>query len=186
MGERIEGNLICDVEPTNWTIDRNIHKINNMQYLCKNKKKIIEIGVNACHSLLLMLLVNPNAEYVLFDLNSHAYTEPCIHYIKSQFPDTKIDVIYGNSVETIHKYIMDNPHELNTFDLIHIDGGHSPDIFMNDYNHCKKLSNGIFDDYDMYEINKFINIMIFTNQITQYKDSNMTENDLHFIYIVNI
>ena len=69
VGEQIEGNLICDVKPTNWTIQKNIHKIKNLQYLVKNKKKICEIGVNACHSLLLMLLVNPNADYLLFDLH---------------------------------------------------------------------------------------------------------------------
>lgn len=78
IGERVEGNLICDVDSSNIVITRNIAKIKNLQYLSKNKNKICEIGVNAGHSLLLMLEQNPNAEYLLFDLNNHKYTNPCI------------------------------------------------------------------------------------------------------------
>lgn len=44
VGERIEGNLICDIEPENYVISTNKYKIKNLQYLCKNKQKIIEIG----------------------------------------------------------------------------------------------------------------------------------------------
>ena len=39
VGERIEGNLICDIRPDNYVISRNKSKIKNLQYLCKNKKK---------------------------------------------------------------------------------------------------------------------------------------------------
>lgn len=34
-GEIIEGNLICDIYPRNFIIEKNINKINNLQYLCK-------------------------------------------------------------------------------------------------------------------------------------------------------
>ena len=40
IGERVEGNLICDITPNNFVCEQNIHKIKNLQYLCKNKKKI--------------------------------------------------------------------------------------------------------------------------------------------------
>ena len=59
VGERVEGNLICDIDCDNYVIDRNFAKIHNLKFLCAGKKRICEIGVNACHSLLLMLLVNP-------------------------------------------------------------------------------------------------------------------------------
>lgn len=186
IGERVEGNLICDINPRNFTIQYNIHKIKNLQYLSKNKKKIIEIGVNACHSLLLMLIVNPDAEYLLFDLNVHKYTKPTIEYIKKEFPNTKIEIIYGNSTETIKKYILDNPTQLNSYDLIHLDGGHTEDIFSQDYNNSKKLikDNGviIFDDYDYNDIKNFINSKIKEKEIVEYNDTNIIQNDLHFIY----
>lgn len=186
IGERIEGNLICDIHPTNYTISENESKIKNLQYLCKDKKKILEIGVNACHSLLLMLLINPYAEYLLFDLNFHKYTEHTLNYIKNSFPDTKINIVFGNSVETLNKYILDNPNEIKSYELIHLDGGHTEDIFSHDYNNCKKLITDegivIFDDYNMLEIKKFINKKINENEIIECKDKNIIKNEKHFIY----
>ena len=41
IGERVEGNLICDITPNNWVYEKYILKIRNLQYLCKDKKKII-------------------------------------------------------------------------------------------------------------------------------------------------
>jgi len=184
--ENIEGNLICNINSKNYTIKKNWRKISNIQYLCKNKKKIMEIGVNACHSLLIMLLENPTAEYLLFDLNNHKYTESCINYIKENFPKTKINIIYGNSVETVTEYILNNQNELNSYDLIHIDGGHTKDIFNVDFDNSKKLISNdgivIFDDYNLPEIKSFINNKIINKNITKYKDLQLTKSSRHFIY----
>lgn len=184
VGERIEGNLICDIDPWNYTIQRNLAKIQNLQKLCTGKK-ICEIGVNAAHSLLLMLLVNPTAEYTLFDLGNHRYTTPCMNYIRSQFPDTKIEIIYGNSVETIAKYISENPEQLSSYDLCHLDGGHTQDIFSHDYANVKKLMKAggmvIFDDYDLPAIRSFITAKLAAKEITQVVDG-LVKTDLHFIY----
>ena len=187
--EHVEGNLICDKTARNWDLKRNGNKIKNLQYLCKNKRKIVEIGVNGCHSLLLMLLVNPDAEYLLFDLNYHQYTVPTINYIKSAFPNTKINVIFGNSVETINKYIMENPNDLNSYDLFHLDGGHTENIFAYDYHHSKFLLNKengivIFDDYKEPSIQNFIHRKISENEIIEYMDDNIIKDEpyLHFIY----
>jgi len=190
--EQVEGNLICDKRARNWNVKRTGNKIKNLQYLCKNKKKIVEIGVNGCHSLLLMLLVNPDAEYLLFDLNCHQYTVPTINYIKSAFPNAKINVIFGNSVETIKNYIVENQNELNSYDLFHLDGGHTEDIFSHDYHHSKLLLNKengivIFDDYQIPAINSFIHKKISENEIIEYMDDNIIKDEpyLHFIYKYN-
>lgn len=186
IGEVVEGNLICDVYPTNWTIHENQSKIKNLEYLCKDKKKIIEIGVNACHSLVIMLSTNPSADYLLFDLNKHTYTEPIIQYIRQAFPNTKIDIVYGNSVETIGQYILENPDTLGTYDLCHLDGGHSEDIFSVDYRNMKELvhRNGqvIFDDADGENIRDFIQWKLAEGEIVEYKDSNLIITNKHFIY----
>jgi transcriptional regulator of acetoin/glycerol metabolism len=60
IGECIEGNLLCDKTPENWVHlePQCLAKIKNLQIMCKDKQKIIEIGVNACHSLMIMLLEN--------------------------------------------------------------------------------------------------------------------------------
>jgi hypothetical protein len=186
INKRVEGNLICNLKPDNYVISENESKIKNLQYLCKNKKKIIEIGVNACHSLLLMLLINPNAEYLLFDLGNHKYTIPTLNYVRTQFPDTKINIIFGNSIETIPKYIQDNQDSINSFDLIHLDGAHTENIFSQDYINSKKLivNKGIiiFDDYNMHIIRKFINRKIKDNEIIELDDKNIIKNNKHFIY----
>jgi predicted GTPase len=133
-----------------------------------------------------MLLINPEAEYLLFDLNCHKYTEPAFNYIKSQFPSTKINIIFGDSTKTMHKFIVDNQTELHSYDLIHIDGGHTIDIFSHDYNNSKQLSvnNGVvvFDDYDYDRIYTFIQKMIAQKEIIEYTDSNIIRTRLHFVY----
>jgi hypothetical protein len=186
VGERIEGNLVCDKIPSNYIIHETIDKIRNLQYLCKGKKKICEIGINACHSLLIMLLENPDADYLLFDLNNHRYTEPCLKYIRNSFPNTKISVVYGNSIETITKYVMDHVDELNTYDLCHIDGGHTEDIFSVDYNNIKQLSKEnsivIFDDYDYGPIRDFVDKKVSNNEIIEYSDVGIKKTDRHFVY----
>jgi hypothetical protein len=186
IGERIEGNLICDISPDNWTYTRNMSKINNLQVVCKDKKRIIEIGINACHSLLLMLLVNPTAEYLLFDLNNHKYTEPVLSYIKEAFPNTKIKAIFGDSVKTVTQYIEENPADWGTYDLCHLDGGHTQNIFSVDYENMKKLmiKDGpiIFDDYNHGQIRNFIDMKISQGEIVKYGGKGILENSLHFIY----
>lgn len=189
VGERIEGNLICDIRPDNWIIHNSKDKIYNLQQLVKDKKKVIEIGVNGCHSLVIMLLINPHAEYLLFDLGNHRYTRPAVDYIKDAFPNTKIDIIYGNSVNTMNEYILQNSKSINTYELIHLDGGHTPDIFIHDYNNSKKLlaPDGvvIFDDYNYSEIKNFIDHKVATNEIVKYSDGILLDTPLHFIYKYN-
>jgi hypothetical protein len=190
VGERIEGNLICDVYPDNYIINRNLDKIYNLKKIVKNKKKVIEIGINACHSLLIMLLENPDAEYLLFDLNYHKYTEPCLNYIRKNFPNTKITVVFGDSVKTIYDFINNNPDELSTYDFCHIDGGHEYPIFSKDYENTKKLCNKnsiiIFDDYNFLDIKHFIDNKIINNEIIEVDDLDIKKNNLHFIYKYNM
>ena len=78
-----------------------------------------------------MLLVNPTAEYTLFDLGEHLYSKPCLEYIRSLFPTTKIRMFWGDSRKTMVEYLSNPSHQ--TFDCIHIDGGHTPEVFEKDW-----------------------------------------------------
>ena len=174
VGECIEGNMICDISPDHYVIDRNMTKITNIQKLAVGKAKICEIGVNAGHSLLLMLLANPTAVYTLFDLGYHKYTAPCVEYLQKAFPSAKIEIIYGNSVETVAT------HE-GLYDLVHIDGGHEPEIFEHDYENVKRLAKDlvIFDDFDYAHIRSFLNSKIKAGEIEPVEES---RTDRHLIY----
>lgn len=186
VGERVEGNLVCDVSPDNIIIDENKDKIYNLQYLAKDKRRICEIGVNAGHSLLIMLEQNPKAEYILFDLGNHRYTSPCIEYIKKQYPKSRIKIIYGDSKETIPNFIVYNQYLVNNFDLVHIDGGHGFLEFFADFYNCRYLVSDdgltIFDDYNYSTINKFINARVDGGIIKRYQNSNLKNTNKHFIY----
>ena len=82
---------------------------------------ILEVGVNAAHSLLIMLLANPRATIVAFDICEYDHTEPCIAYLNRQFHD-RIVLIKGASPYTLATYLADHPDY--HFDLAHLDGLH--------------------------------------------------------------
>ena len=186
IGEQVEGNLICDVHSSNLVYDKNFAKIHNLQSLVRDKNKVCEIGVNAGHSLLIMLEQNPNAEYYLFDLGYHKYTQPCIEYIRNIYSNTKINIIYGDSKKTLQKFIVSNPNILKTFDFIHIDGGHGELEFTNDFYYTKLLSSdvciNIFDDYNYPKIKEFLDLRLNNNTIKQYQSSNVITNERQLIY----
>jgi len=186
IGERVEGNLICDITSDNLTDVANESKIYNLLKLSENKSKICEIGVNAGHSLLLMVSTNPEAEYLIFDLGGHVYTRPCVQYIKNAYPSTKITEVYGDSNITLKKYIESN--ELHTFDLIHIDGGHETATVENDFTCTQELltKDGVvvFDDYNFGNIRTVIDSYVEKGVISEYTED-VVKTDLHFIYKLN-
>lgn len=184
VGERVEGNLICDVSPSNLVIERNAHKIHNIQKLSIGKERICEIGFNAGHSLLLMIENNPTADYVIFDLCNHRYTIPCVTYIAEQYPNTKIEFIAGDSSISMPNYIKENPNL--KFDFIHIDGGHNLENVINDYNNSYSLIKEggltLFDDYDYQTIREFINTKLGKGEIKEYSNSELIKTPLHIVY----
>lgn len=186
LGEQVEGNLICDVTSDNRTDEKNESKIQNLLTLAKGKSKICEIGVNAGHSLLLMVSSNPAAEYLLFDLGGHGYTRPCVEYIKKAYPSTKITEVYGDSNLTLRDYVATG--KLNSFDLIHIDGGHETQTVVSDFIYTQFMlkQNGIviFDDYNFGNIKEVVDYYVDRNVITKY-DVDVVETDLHYIYKLN-
>jgi predicted O-methyltransferase YrrM len=186
LGERVEGNLICDITSDNLTDERNESKIHNLLKLAKSKSKICEIGVNAGHSLLLMVSSNPAAEYILFDLGNHGYTRPCVEYIRNAYPSTKITEVYGDSNLTLRNYVATG--ELNSYDLIHIDGGHETHTVVSDFIYTqfllKKDGIVVFDDYNFGNIKDVIDYYISKQEITKY-DVDVIETNLHYIYKLN-
>ncbi len=135
----------------------------NLLKISQNTKTILEIGFNAGHSCLLFLLSNTYSKITLLDLNDHSYTQPCFEYLNKHFPN-RLFIIYGDSNETA-KQLQES------FDLIHIDGGHSYQIAKNDINNCKKLSNPstliILDDIDFEDLSRLFNELLNTRIIKQ-------------------
>ena len=148
--KRVEGNLMYHhnlLQPSKliwYESELKRHKIFEISKLCKN---ILEIGVNAGHSALIMLKANPNINYYGFDINYHNYTQKAVNYLKNKFKN--VNYIIGDSEKTIPKF---NSSRIQ-FDLIHIDGGHTVDKARKDIMNCKKHSNKntivVFDDCNL-------------------------------------
>ncbi len=156
-GEPLEGNCVYrHLSFDRW--DVLLNKRINYQKAVKERKLICEIGFNAGHSILAMILANPDAHYFLFDLGTHAYARPCFEYLKKSFPQTTIEIFWGDSRETLAVYHKKHPEVM--FDLVHIDGGHRSEVYSVDWkNSLDVTSSGsliIFDDTDSVKINAFL------------------------------
>lgn len=161
-----------------------LHKQINLYNHALKAHRIVEVGFNAGHSTALMLLANPTSKILHFDINEHAYTMQCYRYLKSVFGNERfIDFIEGDSRTTIKQYT-----DLQSFDLIHIDGGHTDIVAMSDIEYCKRLAakenTVIIDDYNMDNIKKITNLFVRRgNIIDMPHDSHADYNGemYHFI-----
>ena len=87
-----------------------IPKQKNLFLAAKDKTRVLEIGFNAGHSCLLILMgsENPKLEMTIFDIDRWPYTRPCLEYIKSSFPSSSIEFIPGDSTVTLPEYLKKN------------------------------------------------------------------------------
>lgn len=128
--------------------------------------RICEIGFNAGHSTMLMLLGRDKTslDYTIFDIGQHKYTIPTIEYIKSKFNHIKFEYIEGDSTTTIPKWIDENKHLLGLYDVVHVDGGHTEHCIKHDMINSDSLVKVggiiIIDDTNHSHINKYIDLFI--------------------------
>jgi FkbM family methyltransferase len=144
--ELLEGNIFMLHHSTVYTdLFKNKSKNISNLVLNKNIKNVMEIGFNAGFSTLLMLLTNPNIHITCFDLGEHKYTIQCYEKIKKTFGE-RINIIIGDSTKTLQSVN-------DTYDVIHIDGGHTSEVAKSDIVNSYRLSKMgtilIMDDYDL-------------------------------------
>jgi len=169
--EKLEGNLFTQRNSTKIT-NKFIDKIKNIEYLSKNSNNILEIGFNSGFSSLLMLFSNPNCKITCLDICFHKYTKLCYNKIKEDFKD-RINLIEGNSNITIKSL-------KETYDLIHIDGGHTIKVAKEDIKNSILLSDKktiiIMDDCDNKNLNKLFNSF---DQLKDLEDNNLIDIPQH-------
>lgn len=103
--------------------------------------RICEIGFNAGHSTMLMLLGRDATplEFTVFDIGHHVYTRPCLDYMRSKFPHVAFEYIEGDSTVTMPKWIRENHSLSGAYDVVHVDGGHSEKCIINDMKNADVL-----------------------------------------------
>ena len=129
-------------------------------------RRICEIGFNAGHSSMLMLLGRDTTplEFTIFDIGRHPYTKPCVQYIETQFQHIKFEYIEGDSTLTMPTWIATNEESIGLYDIVHVDGGHSENCISNDIKHAdiliKKGGIVIIDDTNNKHINDYVDLYI--------------------------
>jgi predicted O-methyltransferase YrrM len=134
-GEPLEGNCVYyhnTLQRFEELQNKRTNLITAAMYTNKPGSKICEIGFNAGHSAALFMLHAPNAEFLYFDLGQHAYTRPCYEYLCKKFPEVQSKMVIGDSRLTLPLWIQNFHTQLGTFDLVHVDGGHTESCVVND------------------------------------------------------
>ena len=129
-------------------------------------ENICEIGFNAGHSAMLMLLGRSNTpmHFTIFDIGHHSYTKPSLEYIKSKFSHVNFEYIEGDSTITMPEWINNNSEKMYKYDVVHVDGGHFEHCISNDMINANLLVkiNGIVivDDTNLDIINNYVNLYL--------------------------
>jgi hypothetical protein len=174
-GSRFEGNSFY----IDGTLDKSNELINkqiNLYWVGSTaERRICEIGFNAGHSTLLMLLdqyyYNKTIDYTIFDIGTHKYMQPSFEYIKTIFKNINFELIVGDSIIKLPDWIEKNNVVINTYDVVHIDGGHGEECIKNDFINADKLVKLggyiIIDDTNAPIINSYVDKYLMTNKYSE-------------------
>lgn len=138
-------------------------------------ENICEIGFNAGHSAMLMLLGRDTTpiNFTVFDIGHHSYTIPSYEYIKSQFSHVNFEYVQGDSTVTMPNWIDNNPELMYKYEVVHVDGGHSLHCITHDMKNADLLvkKNGIIivDDINFHYINECVDLYISTGNYSELK-----------------
>ena len=136
-------------------------------------QNICEIGFNAGHSTMLMLLGRNDTllNFTIFDIGHHRYTKPCFEYIKSEFSHINFEYVEGDSTITMPEWINNHKDLINKYDVIHVDGGHCENCIKNDMKNADLLVkiNGILiiDDTNVSVINNYVDLYILNEKYVE-------------------
>ena len=185
--ESPEGNIFYPHKTLNLLPTLKAKQANLFWYGKQAKTKICEIGFNAGHSAMVMLLGRDQGpiDFTIFDINEHQYTMPCYNYIQSKFSNVSFEFIKGDSTKTIPKWIRLYPHLIGTYDLVHLDGGHSEYCIINDMKSSdmlvKKGGIIIIDDTNISHINMQVDKILALGNYEEVTEIVKTTQYLHRI-----
>ena len=166
LNSKLEGNCFY-VNDTFYRFNDLITKQLNLYWSGKQAtKRIGEIGFNAGHSAVLMLLSQDktNIDYTIFDIGIHPYVKPCLNYVKSKFTSVNFEYVEGDSVKTLPSWIESNANLIEQYDVFHVDGGLTLECITSDMKYADILTKPdgiiIIDDTNYVYINDCIDTYI--------------------------
>jgi len=177
----LEGNCFYYHQTLNKFPELYLKQIN--LYWCGKQggSRVCEIGFNGGHSTMLLLLGREKTplDFTIFDIGHHAYTKPCLEYIKSKFSHVNFEYIEGDSTITMPAWIHENKSCIWSYDLIHVDGGHTEHCISNDMKYADILLKAgglvIIDDTNHYHINNWVDWYVSTRKYIELDVPNSFE-----------
>lgn len=166
----LEGNSFYIHDSLNLFTDLYTKQLNLFWSGQQAKTRICEIGFNAGHSTMLMLLGRDKTplDFTIFDIGHHPYVRPCFNYIQNTFQHVNFEYIEGDSTVTMPMWIENHKELMWLYDVVHIDGGHIEYCIFNDIKNAdllvKKGGILIIDDTHIDYINKYVNFYISSNK----------------------
>lgn len=170
-GELLEGNVFY---PQGCQDFKNpstelLYKRRSLILLSVTHSSILEIGFNAGHSALLMLIANPRLSLCCIDICEHSYTEPCADYLQNMFGD-RFHFIKGDSQKILAA------QDLSKFTAFHIDGGHMIWQAATDIQNCidraRPTSVILFDDSNEPNLRYMLDAFMLSGQLLSLQDPN--------------
>lgn len=83
----------------------------------RDTRRLLEVGVNGCHSAYLALTENPELEFHGVDICAASYVEPAVAWLKREFPG-RVFFYKGDSRRVLPELVARGL----AFDVFHIDG----------------------------------------------------------------
>lgn len=144
--------------------------------LAKKATNVLEIGTYMGHSILIMLLANPNLKITCIDICDE-FTRPAVSILNKYF-NNAITFIHNDSVSAL-------PSLKSEFDFFHIDGYHHNDYITTEFNLIKRLNNSpdnilrvLFDDQE--SLPELQSIIHKTHNVITSIKPNCSWNNVYF------
>ena len=158
-----------------------VRKRVNLATMARRGHSMLEIGVNGGHSALISLMANPKLHPFSVDICSHRYTVLATEYLKTRF-GRRFHFRAGDSREVLPSLALERSRL--TFDLIHVDGGHTPGIAIADLNNAIRMAapnaSLIMDDINAPTLNGVVELVISLGYLTPLRDrTGLIETVLH-------
>jgi hypothetical protein len=119
--EPLTGNLFYDDAQAHFVdsppIERYRIKRERFRAALQGRRRLLEVGVNGCHSAFLALTDNPELEFHGVDICEHSYVERAVNWLKDEFPG-RVFFYSGDSRSVLPKLASRGL----TFDVFHVDG----------------------------------------------------------------
>jgi hypothetical protein len=153
-GGPAEGSLFYPwgVEPYDRPHPEFLDRRRNFALLAAISTRMVEVGVNAGHSCLLAMHVNPALHYTGIDWAGHAYSHECLDKLQALFAH-RVSLLREDSRQALARLCETAS---GSCDFVHLDGGHDFDFMMSDLGAALRLTRPggliLVDDDDMFPV----------------------------------